>query len=106
MNVGRRGFLGMLGAAVAGAAVAPKLSMATAEPWVAVGSYAEYTHVSDIAFESSIQETLVVYFSKAHILALKQSLEKIALKPQQLPARDGNPIKFYSFPLYKPEAAA
>lgn len=60
MKIGRRGFLGLLGAAVVGAhlpKIAPEpISINCSD--VVIGQWAEYTNVSDLAFQSQIDPLL------------------------------------------------
>ena len=113
MKTSRRGFLGLLAGVAATPVLAPlsKLLPPT-KTYIAgkdavinatIGSYADYTNISDLAFDSAIDpqvELLTTYYSQSLMWNLKANMNfgsAHVFKP--IPANTGNTIKFYNYDL-------
>lgn len=113
MKTSRRGFLGLLAGVAATPVLAPlsKLFPPT-KTYIAgkdavinatIGSYADYTNISDLAFEPAINaeiEFLNTYYAQSLLWNLKANTPfQSALIFKPVPANTGNTIKFYNYDL-------
>ncbi len=113
MKTSRRGFLGLLAGVAATPVLAPLSKLLpTTKTYIAgkdavikatIGSYADYTNISDLSFDSAIDpqvELLTTYYSKSIMWNLKANTPlQSALIFKPVPANTGNTIKFYKYNL-------